>query len=168
MTHLSFDDADAALTRLLALRKGYDSAQLVVEWAQLALEQGAESRSLAMLAGLGREPNAFETEELFQAALRELGVGARSPAKLRADYVSLVCTEIAGGSIDAGLGLTELLLVWERDYAEDLTFAVELSDDIMRLDHGEAPLFYPDLSDATVEEIIRREARRWLSAQRVA
>lgn len=118
-----------------------------------------------MLAGLGADPNAFETEELLEAALRELGVAARSSGRLRADYLSLVCTGIVGGSIDANVGLAELLLLWERDYADDLTFAFELSDDIARLGYGEAPLFYPDLSEATAEETVRGEARRWLGSQ---
>lgn len=94
-----------------------------------------------------------------------MDVAERNPAKSRADYLTLVCSGIADGSIDADLGLAELLLMWERDYAGDLTFAVELSDDITRLDYGEALPFYPDLSRATVEETIRSEARRWLSSQ---
>ena len=116
-----------------------------------------------MLAGLGLNPNGFEVEELLQATLRELAITSRTVEELRAQYVRLVCSGVADGTLDARDGLADLSSYWFVDCGEDLAFAVHLSHAIAAIEEcGGLPCFHPDLRPDNVEATIRDETRKWL------
>ncbi len=159
MPRVTFTSAEHALTQLLHIRDGYDRAEDVVGWAQVALAEGQDSESLRILAGLGPNPNAFEANEHFERALDELGIERGSGEDRRARYVRLLCDGIVKRTLEPVAALTELVEECDVDSGGwwELYDAATLCTETARL-------LYPSIVEAGLETAIRDQARAWLSA----
>lgn len=135
------------------------------DWAERMLEEGAESESVAILAGLGleREPDSEEVRAYFQRSLRELGIEPVSEENGLLYYARTLCGDIVEGNLAPRVGLSRLDELYPRsDYDPLYNLWDGLSEDVWMVDDGEAPMFNSGLSRDNVERYIVDTARQFL------
>jgi hypothetical protein len=90
------------LYRALARRAlRWESGSAIIDWADRALLAGWDTRPLAILAGLDKPPNEFETDMYLAAALRSLGL--EMPGK--DDLIRILALIIAGDMVTGATSL---------------------------------------------------------------
>lgn len=77
----------------------------LVDWATSALEEGVESESLVMLAGLARNSSMYEAVPLLDRGMAELKLKVPGAESLRRAYVGAVSRAILAGGIPADQAL---------------------------------------------------------------
>ena len=78
-------------------------------WAEDALEQGLDSPSLRILAGLGSRTTYFEAEPYFRRSMAELGIALPTvDESLRRLYLREVARQISAGEISPAEGLERI------------------------------------------------------------
>ena len=77
-------------------------------WAQDALEEGLDSFSLRVLAGLGPEASSFEASPFLRDALRELGIVPPEGEALLRSYASAVAQDLHEGHITADVAASRI------------------------------------------------------------
>jgi hypothetical protein len=95
-----------ALVELLVRRlEDQLAGSQLVDWAMAAVQQGVETDSLILLAGLSRDCSLYEATPLLDRGLAELGLAVPAPESLRRSYVAAVSRGILAGrdSIDQAL-----------------------------------------------------------------
>ncbi|MGG7568942.1 hypothetical protein [Streptomyces sirii] len=102
------DEALKELSRIAYERAfgGYFASDALIQVGLDALLAGAESESLAMLAGLGRNEE-LEAQDLFERVLYELGLDVDVPAGARAARWALaywLAGQMVEGSLDPAVG----------------------------------------------------------------
>lgn len=96
------------LTLLVQLEQGGFAAPDASSWAQDALEDGLDSSSLRVLAGLGQDAQSFEVSPLLRDALRELGIEPPQGEALLRAYASAVAQELHDGHITADVAVARI------------------------------------------------------------
>lgn len=103
------DPVRRRLYRMLACRALFwESGSAVVDWAAEALAAGWESKPLAILAGLDKPPNEFETDRYLGDALGALGIVWPEKEELVRILALIVADEIVTGATTARAGCLEL------------------------------------------------------------
>jgi hypothetical protein len=92
---------DRLLELLVRRLDGVVPGAELVDWATSALEEGVESDSLVILAGLPRNSSMHEAVPLLDRGLDELGLQLPAGEALRRAYVGVVSRSILDGSMPA-------------------------------------------------------------------
>ena len=112
----------ATTNMLLAMRSLQRSlGTLAAEWATTQLSEGKDTPHLRQLAGVSGTENPFELEELFDRAVRELGIAVPE----RNEALALYARELAQQYLDGTITRDYLLrflsdLCVETDYSREL------------------------------------------------
>lgn len=145
--------------KLLARRyMGLATSEDVVAWAMEMLEEGYDTESLGILAGMAKPLYWQEIEQYLRKAISELGwaMPANEESCLRA-YVLDIARDIVDGRISPGEGCAEIYrIVLAQNYPEYLRAWIFL-------DEGLDPEKYAELSDEQLDVTIMKYARRMLA-----
>lgn len=111
-------------TRLLLVRRVLGEtwgARSAVEWAIEQLENGRETESILMLAGLSKSGSDWEADDYFQRSLRELGWSVPAREELLrwyADFTACRIIEEPTAPVERLAahvrGLSELAFMWPK------------------------------------------------------
>lgn len=86
-----------------------------VDWAFTCLEEGFDSKSLRLLAGLSRNhPHMADFEELFRHSLNELGWRYLTDKEVLLDYAKSLAKQILSGEIEATVGVEKITSIYFR------------------------------------------------------
>jgi hypothetical protein len=103
------DPVRRRLFRALAHRALFwESGNAVVDWAGEALAAGWDSKPLAILAGLDKPPNEFETDRYLGETLTSLGVAWPHKDELMRVLSVIIAGDIVAGETTARAGCAEL------------------------------------------------------------
>jgi len=116
------DPVRRRLYQVLARRAmNWESGSAIVEWAGDALLAGWDSKPLAVLAGLDKPPNEFETDRWLADTLKSLGLPWPDKSELLDLLALTVAGDIVGGAVAPDIGCKELSkLCWTTDYPKKL------------------------------------------------
>ena len=138
------------------------SATDYVEWAISMLEQGFDSRSLRILAGLDGS-SLFEAADYFRRVLRELQIAEPDLEGSMRTYACELASRIVAGTLDARNGVRQLYQIClAAGYTEDFRVWLYLDDALDALEEGDYPHTYGSLTFGNLEETVRAEAKRFL------
>jgi hypothetical protein len=98
---MNIDHHDGLLDLLVRRLDSGVSGAALVDWATRALEQGVETESLVLLAGLARDCSVYDAGPLLDRGLTELNVTVPGPADLRRAYVGVVSRAFLAGTMKA-------------------------------------------------------------------
>ena len=141
------------------------TAHDAIAWAESLLEEGGDSREVAILASLGLEgdPDPFEVEGRFQQCLAEQGASLPEGREAWTTAARHVCGGILDGRIAPREGLDLMAKLASRTgYETPYAIWDELDDDVILAEAGEEPFLTTGLAPDTVEETIRRTAEQFL------
>jgi hypothetical protein len=97
------------LYRALARRAlRWESGSAIIDWANEALLAGRDTRPLAILAGLDKPPNEFETDMYLAAALRSLGLEMPATYELIRLLALILAGDMVSGATSLKAGCSEL------------------------------------------------------------
>jgi hypothetical protein len=99
---------DRLLDLLVRRMDGTIPGAELVDWATSALEEGVESESLVILAGLARNCSMYEAVSLLDRGLTELKLKVPAAEALRRAYVGAVSRAILAGGISADQALDRI------------------------------------------------------------
>ncbi len=130
-------------------------AQLV-DWGVAAVQQGVETDSLILLAGLSRDCSLHEATSLLDRGLAELDLAVPGPQGLRRSYVAAVCRGILAGRepIDQALERIHRWAVTPLNHPPDLQPWCFLWE-------GLHPTSYDSLEPDQIAAEVRRLASVW-------
>ena len=149
---------DRLLDLLLRRVDGPIPGAELVDWATNALEEGLESESLVLLAGLARSSSMHEAVPLLDRGLSELKLNVPAAEALRRAYVGVVSRAILGGSIPAEQALDRI----HRRVVEPLGHPPDLAPWCFVWE-GLHPDNYRTLDSSEQEAEARRLAESWAS-----
>lgn len=166
-SYLSPTDEGDLFVQAMAYRgTEYRGGEHVVAWAVAALEQGLETPSLAILAGLSPDDE-FEIESYLNEAVAELSRTRPDPEQALWEWARWVAHAVTIETHPWDPCLAELnSLFYATDHDRRLVRFLHLSDDLDRIENGESPLFFPNLTRTTAVGILQSEARMFLAAHR--
>ncbi|MDL2330466.1 hypothetical protein LJC62_00395 [Odoribacter sp. OttesenSCG-928-A06] len=135
----------------------YFDSQKYVDWAVVLLENGHESESLIILAGL----DSYETEEkekYFWKSVEELNIKIeKNDFELIDHYADFVAKQVIEGKISPIIGLNRMLdIVQASGYSSEYMQFYELDEDLDRLNYSENTIFNIGLAIENKEEYIRK------------
>ena len=140
-----------------------------VEWALELLEQGQDSPSLRILAGLFSPFNSFEVQDYFERSLKELHVDEPKESDAINSYSIYLCERIISGNIETISGMEALYRICiHLDYRGDYIVWLELSDAVLSIKYGETPYTYSSMKKDNIDKIILNEATNFLKYLRKA
>jgi hypothetical protein len=157
----------------LALVK-FVSCQELVDWAIAALEEGYESPSLVILAGLTDLDSLEEVRSYFRKSLCELDLIVSKDPKIEiANYAIEICKQILNNQISIFSGHQILYQIWLKtnDYSypnlnsDKYVIWMYLQDSLELVNCGYGPLLpqFEVLNDWTYEFFVRQEAIKFLA-----
>ena len=152
---------------LLAKRVAtYFDSQKYVDWAVELLQNGYETESLVILAGLDSS-DAAEKETYFWKAIRELKLNIeKSDFESVESYFRLVARHVIEDQINPTEGLNIILsVIHAGEYAPEYSLFYELEEDLDLLGNSESPFFNSELTLENREEYIKEEFRFFLETQ---
>jgi hypothetical protein len=116
------DPVRRRLYQVLARRAlNWESGSAIVEWAEEALLAGRDYKPLAVLAGLDKPPNEFETDRWLADTFKSLGLAWPDKAELLDLLAITVAGDIVAGTVAPDVGCKELSkLCWATGYTEKL------------------------------------------------
>ena len=153
------------LTYLLLAEKNltYFNSQKYVDWAVNLLENGFESESLVILAGLDSY-STEEKEKYFWESIKELGISIEKSDSESIDfYANFVAKQVIESKISPMIGLMKMLdIVRATDYSSKYIQFDFLDEDIDYLKYSGTTIFYTDLTLENKDEFIKEEFRLFL------
>jgi hypothetical protein len=150
--------------RLLAEKyMTYFDSQKYVDWAVALLENGLESDSLIILAGLDFYPTE-EKEKYFWESIRELGIKIeKSDLELVDYYADFVVQQVLEDKINPMIGLSKMLdVVRATDYSSKYIQFYEIDEDIDCLNYSQTIIFNTGLTLDNKEEFVKEEFQLFL------
>jgi hypothetical protein len=146
---------------------GRASAGDYIDWAASALESGADSRHLRILAGFDRLGSFFEAGEYFTKARLELGLATPDRDQALRDYAVHLAQAILEPDSDYPKIVAQLAeLCWANDYPGYLADWYSLDDGLTNALAGEYPWGYEALYQADPREVVTHVAREFIDQQR--
>ena len=141
----------------------YFDSQKYVDWAVALLENGFESESLIILAGLdsyGTE----EKEKYFWKSVDELNIKIeKQDFELIEDYAIFVAKQVVEGKINPMTGLNKMVnIVCATDYSSEYITFYELEEDIDSLNYSGTAIFNTGLILENKEEYVKEEFKLFL------
>jgi hypothetical protein len=138
------------------------AATLIADWAVLCLEEGLDTPSLCIAAGLERTTNEFEAQDYLARACRELGIVLLEGAQAMESAVGAIMLDLLEGGLDAR---TATNMIWRMSFKpgspRDLQVWSGLDDDFAEMDQFNYSL------DELHEDALRL-AREWLARHPLA
>lgn len=127
------------------------------------LENGFESESLVILAGLDSYPTE-EKEKYFWKSIRELGIRIEKNDSVLIDYyANSVVTQVVEDKVNPMIGLGKMLGVLRAsDYSSKYIQFDLLDEDIDRLNYSATPIFNAGLTLDNKEEFVKGEFQLFL------
>jgi hypothetical protein len=152
---------------------GLLTADDLVRWALVSLEQGLDSESLRRLAGLNSEAylRMADAEPLFRAAIHELRVPVPEQTAATRTYVARLAREIVEGTAPprAQVARIHREIVSPLNHPKDLMVWCYVNDGLRpsswSLDADDMVHFEP-IPDAELDDAIRALAEWYLTATR--
>lgn len=165
-SRLTFRDERDLFLQAMAYRGGYHTGgRHVVGWALAALEQGADSPSLRILAGLDADD--LQIEPTLNAATRELGRQRPEPRDAHFAYALRIARAALDRSQPWRETVAELYALYlYGHYDERLNRFLYLEDDLELMEVGDAPLHTRSLNPDNAEQIVRLELDEFLADHR--
>ena len=143
---------DSKLVKILALRRlNLAAASEAVDWAMSALEAGADSPNLRILAGMPEPLNDFEVDDCLQRTARDLGYATADPDMHVHAYVRDIAADIVTGRLRPKDGCVELKRVARAFQGPDLVVWVGLAEDFYLADQV-TTVNLGDLEDRIIEQ----------------
>lgn len=101
-----------------------------VDWAFSCLEEGFDSKSLRLLAGLNKKhPYQTDFEELFRTSLNELDWKYLSVKEVLLAYAKSFAKQILSGEIEPDAGVEKVQSIYFRlGFPEELEYWSDLAD----------------------------------------
>jgi hypothetical protein len=133
-----------------------------IAWAVASLEQGFDTPSLRILAGLDltRPIDSFEVQTFFQKALGELELTEPGLYEAILQYADLIVNDLLDGAMDPKPAVSLLARLWAAaDYPVHLAVWSDLEDSLEALECGESYVLYPGLTKENRASVVEREAR---------
>jgi hypothetical protein len=128
------------------------------------LTEGYDSRSLRILASLGRLANSFEAENYYLRCLEELQVHEPAPETAVSEYACYLSQQILDGQLTSREGVRALYLLCQAtDYAPEFMVWYELEEALDGLVSGDSPNFYGPMTMETFDIIVKQEAERFIT-----
>lgn len=90
--------------KVLGLVAMYSGGGHKVAWAMSLLEQGVDTKNLAVLATFIQPLNEFEVEDYFQRVLRELGIRQPCAEEAIEGYAKALAKEVIDGELAPEVG----------------------------------------------------------------
>ncbi|MDB2358102.1 hypothetical protein N9V86_03180 [Opitutales bacterium] len=135
-----------------------------VEWATHMLEEGHETPSLCILAGLEPLLNHFEIQDYFKRSLRELGIERKQKEEEIRIYATETVRHILDESIDYKTGVSLLSSVCiSCDYPSYLMDWYSLDDAISDIESGNYPNGYPSAYGRNPKAVVLEIATDFLA-----
>ena len=132
---------------------GWTTADDLIEWAVLMLEDGYMTKSLSILASLAKPLYPSEVEDYFHRSLQELGLSPPEREEALRWHARHIASQILGGGLSASQGCAEIYAVYTMlDYPSDLAAWMWLSE-------GQSPDDGSELSEEEFEKAVRLEAQ---------
>lgn len=143
-------------------------ADEIIDWALEMIELGHESRALYMLASINKPANYFEAIGYMKKAIAELNLELRTGDEATLSYASFYLHQIARED-RVRKRLSELNEFCQKRGYEELVDDFYLLDWAWdQIDHDDADNnHYWDGADRkNIEQIVVREARKWIEKNR--
>jgi RNase P subunit RPR2 len=160
-------DIKDEIYKLLAQRVfSYFDSNKLVDWAIMMMQNGYESESLIILAGLSSDTTE-EREKYFWLAVEELNIDIDKNDRELIDFYALHIVEsVLDHHMDPYNALSIMQdVVRETGYSRRYIQFYEVNEDIDYLKYGSRPIFNSDLSSDNTEEFIRKEFELFLEAE---
>jgi len=157
-------DTQEITYRLLAEKNlTYFDSQKYVDWAVVLLENGFESESLIILAGLDSYPTE-EKEKYFWESIRELDIKIeKNDSELIDYYTDFIAKQVIEDKLNPMVGLSKMLdIVRTTDYSSQYIQFVLLDEDIDYLNYYQTTIFNTGLTLNNKEEFVKDEFRLFL------
>lgn len=147
------------------LISNFDSKKYV-NWAVTLLENGYDSESLIILAGLNYDTTE-EREEYFWKSVDELDIIIdKSDFELIENYAEYIAYEVVNERIEPIIGLSIMQhIVRETDYSSKYVQFYELSEDLDYLTHDSRVIYSSGLSLINKNAFIKEEFRIFLELE---
>ena len=141
----------------------YFDSQKYVDWAMVLLENGFESESLVILAGLDSYPTE-EKEKYFWESIKELDIKIeKNDTELIDYYADFIAKQVLEDKINPIVGLGKMLdVVRVSNYSFKYTQFDLLDEDIDFLNYSQTTMFNVDLTLDNKEEFVKEEFRLFL------
>lgn len=135
----------------------YDS-KILVDWALKLLENGFDTESLEILAGLDKDDTELR-EKYFWKAIKELNINIdKQEIDLINFYVDNLVEEVISGSVTSKFGLKMMCeVVRKTDYTEKFMQFYMLDEDIDYLDYSGNSLIVYGLTKENTDQYILNE-----------
>ena len=157
-------EVQAITYRILAekLLTHFDS-QKYVDWAVALLENGFESESLVILAGLDSY-STEEKEKYFWESIGELGIRIeKNDSELIDYYAYFIANQVIDNKITPMLGLSRMLdVVRATDYSSKYIQFDLLDEDIDYLNYSQTTIYNTGLTFDNKEEFVKEEFQFFL------
>lgn len=155
--------------KLLAQRLfSYFDSKKLVDWAVIMLENGYDSESLIILAGLDSDSTVLR-EQYFWQAIEELKLDkSKSDIELIDDYAVYIAESVLCKKIDPKNGLLIMQeIVRATDYSNRYIPFYQLDEDLEYLKYDNRTIFNSGLSIENAETFIIKEFELFLDAKKL-
>jgi hypothetical protein len=152
-------DPQEELNKVLAQKIFYTfDSKILVDWAVMMMQNGLESESLIILAGLDNE-STEEREQYFLRAIEELKLdNSKSENDLLDYYATYVAESVINKKIKPLDGLTLMLnIVLATDYSDKYIQFYYINEDLDYLQNYQPAIFSSGLSLENKENYILKE-----------
>lgn len=134
-----------------------------IDWAGEMLVQGHDTYSLRILAGLERSASAFEAEDYFLRAAKELGLTIPAPADAVRAYACEIARQIMDEQITGQDGVRALYRIClGTEYDRDYLIWLELDDALDSLLSGQYAYTYESATLENFDEVAKQEAEKFI------
>ena len=165
MSYQQFEMNIQEITYILLGEKNmaYFDSQKYVDWAVFLLENGFESESLVILAGLDSYPTE-EKEKYFWKSIEELDIKIeKNNSELIEFYADFIAKQVIENKINPMIGLTKMLdVVRATDYHYKYIQFDFLDEDIHYLNYSQTTVFNAGLTLDNQEEFVKEEFQLFL------
>lgn len=140
----------------------------MIEWAILLMQNGYESESLIILAGLDSDTTE-EREKYFWQSVSELKLDINiSDFELIDIYAIYIAKSVVDQQMNSYTGLSVMQdIVRKTDYSKRYIQFYELEEDLDYLKYDNRAIFNSELSLANAEDFIKKEFELFLEAERL-
>lgn len=155
--------------KLLAQRLlTYFDSKKFVDWAMILLQNGYESESLIILAGLDNDTTEVR-EKYFWQTITELQLDINATDfELIENYAIYIAKSVIDNQLNPFSGLTVMQdIVRESDYSKRFIQFFDLDEDIDYLKYDNRTIFNPGLTLENTESFIKKEFELFLEAERL-
>ena len=155
--------------KILALRKfKYFDSKMLVDWAVLLLQNGYDSESLTILAGLDNEQTEVR-ENYFWNSIQELDLNLnKTESEIIDVYAKDIAKKVIEGKLNPIKGLSIMSeIVVLSDYSGKYIHFYEVEDDISNLKHDNSTIFNHNLNHNNINSFLIKEFQLFLEMEQL-